>query len=342
MRETFNHKLLTSFYLWFDHYLLTTGEAFSNQNTIFYPSIDNSLPGYSIFASPYHQFVYDSSVPNANVLSGVAPVNSDNVIGRGVSGLMFDYQNGRVFADLAVTGELYDYITGSYSGNTPAYIENGCNSYYIFTGGQLVQTTGIPNGFYYFMNTSSRNLTPTVVGFSGNYAKKEFNTYITSETNQKLVLEQVYSNNPNLGVAATGLAPYIYAAPCAIISLSNGDNEGFALGGQDTTKMTARALVVTKDLWQQDGIQSIFRDTNNLPFPIIPANDSPLNFYGDLKTGYYNYNELINKYGDPSTMPWIDAVYTSKITENANKNNTYFLSYLEFDINCVRYPRQNK
>ena len=42
----------------------------------------------------------------------------------------------------------------------------------------------------------------------------------------------------------------------------------------------------------------------------------------EMEGGYYNYNQLINKYGDPSTMPWIDGVYTSKITENANKNNT--------------------
>lgn len=281
MKETFNHKLYSSFFLWFDHVLCTTGEAYTSGVTKFYPSENTEYPGYKIFTSPYKQFVYDSSVP-APVLSGIAPIGSNNFIGRGTSGVMLDYINGRIFT-----------------------------------------STGV-----------------NVTGFSGVYSKKEFNIYNTNKDSQEFIFEKVMDNNKNLNKMNTGIGEE-YAAPCVILTYANSFNEGFTFGGQDKTESTIRAIIISKDIWQQEGIQSIFRDTNHLPIPIIPAEEIPLNYFNDLKTGYYNYNELIDKYAAPGQMPWINRVYAGKVSEDANKNDNYFVSYLEFDINTVRYSRQN-
>jgi len=286
MKELFSHKLFTSFTLWFDNQLLVKGEAYQNQTGAFYPQIDSSLPAYSIYASPYKQFVYDSAVSGANIISGVYPVGSNTFIPRGTSGLQIDYQNGRILFNSGV--------------NLPS-------------------------------------------GFSGSFATKEFNTYITNFDSSQFIFESAIGNNKNISYTATGIAPRIYKAPCVILSFSQGNNEGFAFGGEDRTKSTINAIILSKDLWQQDGINSIFRDTNNLPFPLVPASEIPLNYFGDLKTSSgYNYNNIISLYGIPGTMPWIEAVHSSKISEKLNKNDNYYVSYLQFDVDSVRYPRINR
>jgi hypothetical protein len=282
MKETFNHKLFWSFALWFENQLLANGEAFQNKTGIFYPQNDASLPAYSVYASQYKQFVYDSAIVGANIISGVYPIGSSTFIPRGTSGLQIDYQNGRIFFDSGV--------------NHPA-------------------------------------------GFSGSFAQKEFNTYITKFDSEQFIFEQAKGNNKNLNYPASGIQPRIYKAPCAILTLPNSENVGFAFGGEDKTESTIRAVIISKDLWQQDGILSIFQDTNLLPFPLVASQDVPLNFFGDVKSGYYNYNEMISRYGLPGTMPWINKVYTAKVSEDGNKNDNYYVSYLEFDINTVRYPR---
>lgn len=281
MKQTFNHKLFTSFTLWFDNQLLNKGEAYQNQTGIFYRQIDESLPTYSVYASPYKQFVYDAGVSGANIISGVYIVGSNTFIPRGTSGLQIDFQNGRILFNSGV--------------NAPS-------------------------------------------GFSGSFATKEFNTYITNFDSSQFIFESAQGNNKNIRYVATGIAPRVYKAPCVILSNAYSSNEGFAFGGEDKTKSTIRAIILSKDLWQQDGINSIFRDTNNLPFPIVPASETPLNYFGDLKTGY-NYNNIISTHGAPGTMPWIDRVYSSKISEKVNNNDNYYTSFLEFDINSVRFPR---
>jgi hypothetical protein len=285
MKETFNHKLFTSFTIWFENQILRVGEAFENQTGIFYPQVDSSLPAYSTYTSPYKQFVYDSAISGANIISGVYPVGSNTFIPRGTSGLKIDYQNGRI----------------------------------LFNSG---------------VNLKS--------GFSGRFATKEFNTYITNFDSSQFIFESAKGVNKNINYTATGIAPRIYKAPCAILTFSDSTNVGFAFGGEDMTKSTIRAIFISKDLWQQDGIHSIFRDTNNLPFPTIPSSSTPLNFFGDIKTGYFNYNDIISLYGTPGTMSWVDKVYSSKMSEKTNNNDNYYVSYLEFDINSVRYPRINK
>lgn len=95
MKPSFHNKLLSSFYLWCDHRITAIGGGFYNYSGSLYqtadPNFDNNT---SIYASPYRQWVYDSSVPGASIPSGIYVNNTE--IDRSTSGLAIDFNKGRV------------------------------------------------------------------------------------------------------------------------------------------------------------------------------------------------------------------------------------------------------
>jgi len=93
MKRTFIDDFYSSFVLWFDHSLLSKGEAFSNQSALLEKTRDDNLSAYSVYGSQYKQWVYDESIQGVNIPSGVYVNNL--FTSRGTSGLKVDYQNGR-------------------------------------------------------------------------------------------------------------------------------------------------------------------------------------------------------------------------------------------------------
>jgi hypothetical protein len=110
MKATYITNLMSSFYLWLDHEILTRGEAFINYSGKLYNSPDPNFPTNSVYSAPFRQWVYDSSVPNANIPSGVF-VNG-NYLNRGTSGLNIDFNKGRVILNSGINS---NNITTSYS-----------------------------------------------------------------------------------------------------------------------------------------------------------------------------------------------------------------------------------
>ena len=109
MIEQFQHKLTTSFFLWFDNFLLKKGEAYSNKTGYFYYYSDPRLDSaYVAYGSPYKQWGTDSSITGATIPTGVY-ING-NLSGR-TDGIVFDMDNGRALipavggTDSTVTGE---------------------------------------------------------------------------------------------------------------------------------------------------------------------------------------------------------------------------------------------
>jgi hypothetical protein len=105
MKNSYLNNLMSSFYLWLDHEILTQGEAFVNYTGNLYSSSDPSFDGISsIYSSPFRQWVYDSSVPGATIPSGVY-VNGTSFIPRSTSGLALDYNKGRaIFSNNIING----------------------------------------------------------------------------------------------------------------------------------------------------------------------------------------------------------------------------------------------
>lgn len=110
MKAQFHHKLTTSFFLWFDNFLLKKGEAYSNTTGSFYYYADPLLDStYVAYGSPYKQWVTDSSIAGATVPTGIYIDGS--LSGRN-DGVVFDFDNGRALISGDVTSST---ITGSFS-----------------------------------------------------------------------------------------------------------------------------------------------------------------------------------------------------------------------------------
>jgi len=104
MKAQLDNVLMSSMIMWMDNIILKKGEAFQNYNSQFYP-ITNIYNGFYSYGLPFKQVVNDSSIPNANLLSGVYVNNSFIKVGQsGLTGIN-PYQ-GQV------------YFTGSQAGKT--------------------------------------------------------------------------------------------------------------------------------------------------------------------------------------------------------------------------------
>jgi len=118
MRPQFQHEANTSFALWLDNYLTCKGEAFSNHYSNLYYYQDELLPnypedydGYISYNSPYKQWVYNSDIEGAIIPTGVYVETGDgiyNFCDRGQSGLIIDFDNGRVLFEGKHFGDNYD------------------------------------------------------------------------------------------------------------------------------------------------------------------------------------------------------------------------------------------
>jgi hypothetical protein len=109
MKATYINNLMSSFYLWLDHEVLERGEAFINYSGKLYTSPDPNFPNMQVYGAPFRQWVYDNSVPNANIPSGIF-ING-SYVARGTSGLNIDFNKGRAI----ISGSTSNNVTASYS-----------------------------------------------------------------------------------------------------------------------------------------------------------------------------------------------------------------------------------
>lgn len=94
MKASYINNLTSSFYLWLDHEILNRGEAFITYSGKLYETEDpNFQLTSSVYGSPFKQWVYDSSITNAYIPSGIT--SGTQFIPRGQNGLNLDFNNGR-------------------------------------------------------------------------------------------------------------------------------------------------------------------------------------------------------------------------------------------------------
>lgn len=203
--------------------------------------------------------------------------------------------------------------------------------------------TGINSsqGHLYF-NTEINN--PNL-NLSGNYAVKDFNIFLTSETEEDLLFETQFQLNPKTYQNPTGLPVNAETYPVVYLKYQGGDNEPLAFGGLDKTNINIRAIVLSDTVFKLDALTSIFRDTARTYIPLIYENNMPFNIFGSISSGYYNYNSLYNNNSMDSDYMFIENVYVSKIDNrfinSYNKlNPNVFTSFIDFELSKNRYPRQ--
>ena len=105
MIEQYHHKVTNSFLLWFDNYLLTKGEAYTNFSGVkcYHYEDDRMDSSYQVYGSPYKQWVSDSSIAGATIADGVTVGNTPSgAYNSGISGregMSLDFDNGRALIE---------------------------------------------------------------------------------------------------------------------------------------------------------------------------------------------------------------------------------------------------
>jgi len=282
MKPQYQHELMTSFFLWFDHELLQKGEAYSNQTGSLYYSEDSRLPSeYKRYQSNYKQWVNDSSVTGET-----NPIIPTGFMGSGrAENIIIDFENGGIVE----TGESF--------------------------------------------NTSE-----TV---TGSFAVKDFNTYLSNESEEDLIIENKFTLNSRYGISTiSGVNPYDQMVPAIFLNCEFMVNNGFAFGGEDLTKSTVKAVVLAENEYQLDGALSIFADSARKSFAKIPFSEHPSTEYGDVKNGIYNYKNLHETYFQ-SNPYFIESVTVSKFSQRAQMSvpGDIKVGFIDFDISTVRHPR---
>ena len=285
MKPTFTHNVINSFFLWFDNFLMTKGEAYKTYTTKLYNYEDPRLGGGKVvYGSPYKQWVYDKNITGATIPSGFTINNQ--FVPTGTSGMKIDFDNGRI----------------------------------IFNSGV----------------STSLNIT-------GTYSIKEVNSYVTDQPEDNLIIENKFVTNSRFTVSENYIAPYNPVTPCIFASIETAHNTAFAFGGEDETKCIIKVVAFCENLYQLDGVLSVFGDSYNEIFSIIPMTGHPLGEFNEMKTGAYptgyDYKNLSNAYN--SQTLFISHVETSKIRDSVIKelNPILHIGFLDFEIKTYRYPR---
>lgn len=160
----------------------------------------------------------------------------------------------------------------------------------------------------------------THTGETGMYVSgsvKEINTYVTTKSEQKLVNEMQFLTHPAMAARTEAMPPNQILAPCIFIRPISRENDPAAFGGLDWTKLQIRCVVFGND-WQVIALQALFTDLQHSNIPVFDANDLPLDEYGDIKSGSFNYNTLVAAdYTTPEKMAFLEKVYFSMYENDA-------------------------
>ena len=291
MKGQFDHQVMQSFLLWFDHTLMLKGEAYTNTSGQYYDVYDQ-YEGFYSYALPYKQIVADHSVTGAT-----------DYIPTGV------YLGG-------------DFITPSGT--------NGPDAYNAF------RDIDYSNGTVNFVSGQTDTITSV-------YSVKDFSTYLSSESEEKLLFETKYKLSSDVIESVSGLAPKEVTYPVCFVLNKGSRNEGFTFAGMDQTVMDIRVLVLSDTQFDLDGVGSIFRDKVQTHIAMLKASENPFNVFG----GYKNHTNF-NYTGVIDGKSVIDRLYVNEVavsttdrlgSEVSNNNPDIFFGMIDFEAIAYRYPR---
>ena len=341
MKSQFQHEITTSFSLWFENYLLTKGEAFVQKSNGFTNVTDSRLDAsFNIFSSPYKQWVFDESISGATVpesvtIDGVSHPKSGGIDPSTLSA----WDNTETYK----ARDFVEHLGQSWICREPteAAEEPGVSSKWE----DITWTTTSQAGEMLFVDyvngrviTSLGTPTSTV---EADYSVKDFNIYVTNETEENLIIESVFDTNSRFNQTSSPIPPYDQVLPAIFINNTRNINDPFAFGGQDKSMADIRCVVMAENIYQLDGALSIFNDSARECFTALAFEDYPLNEFGDAFN--FDYKKLTQHRlnSNPSALHYIDRVDTSKLSDRLTKTispNT-FVGFIDFEVNTYRYPR---
>ena len=175
---------------------------------------------------------------------------------------------------------------------------------------------------------------------TGTFAIKDFNIYLTNNTEEDLILENKFQLNSRYTQSPSGVEPYDQVTPAVFLSSEIMRNEPFAFGGEDLTRNNVKAVVLAENNYQLDGVLSIFADTARKTIAKIPFTGHPSTEYGDIKNGLYNYSPVSSSYGNQN-LYYIEDVTVSKFSERAQQQvpGEIKVGFMDFEVYTSRFPR---
>lgn len=191
-----------------------------------------------------------------------------------------------------------------------------------------------------FLNGAVRLSGGITSNFSGSYAVKKYNIYVSNDLEEDLIFENRYLFNPKIGKAYSGIQPYDIVLPAIFINYFNSRNEPFAFGGMDDSKLVVRATVIDNEYQSFINLISLLKDSSRTVFPVIDTVFLPLNIYGDLKYGSYNY-ETIRDSGMANGNPvvYIEDISYMQLIDKSIQQRGELVGFVNFNLSCIRYPR---
>ena len=179
---------------------------------------------------------------------------------------------------------------------------------------------------------------------SGDFAQKDFNIYITNESEEQLFVENEFilaSDQETYFESVTGLNLTRYLVPAVFISLNNTQNEPYGFGGEDNTQENPRLVCVADSNYGLDGILSLCRDASRKSFPIIPFAAFPYGEFFHIKETGYAYTGLKNAYSTGSHA-YIEDATTSKLFDRSSNKvpKNLRIGFVDLEVANIRYPRQ--
>lgn len=190
-----------------------------------------------------------------------------------------------------------------------------------------------------------RTIANATSSIEGSYSVKDFNVYITDQTEEELLIETKFDKNSRFDQNIIGgVKPYDQVVPAIFCSYEEGLNVPFAFGGHDMTKSHIRCVVFAENSFQLDGVFSILKDFNTTTIANVGFNEHPLNEFGDLKYGIYDYADLSDRYynnKNAQCIMHVENIIVSKIKDRVAKQSHpgLYLGFIDVDIMAFRYPR---
>ena len=182
---------------------------------------------------------------------------------------------------------------------------------------------------------------------TGNFKRKELNTYITNETEEQLLLQNDFvlsdvAGEPTYLKQQAELGDKKYTLPAAFISLNSSSNENWALGGVDDTKTLIRVVVITDSNYSLDATLSLFRDCKSTCFKMVEFEDFPFGEFYHVKEFPYYYPDFISKKSSTTRdSAYIEKVTVSKLFDRSGTQIPQGLriGFIDFNVSCIRNPR---
>jgi hypothetical protein len=182
---------------------------------------------------------------------------------------------------------------------------------------------------------------PTSASISIDYSVKDFNIYVTNETEENLIIESKFDVNSRFKVEEIPIPPYAHAIPAIFINNTRNFNDPFSFGGQDQTMTDIRCVIMAENIYQLDGVLSIFNDSNKQCFAALGFEDYPVTEFGDAPDFNYKTVSDARLASNPAALHFIDRVDVSKLSDRITKKidpNT-FIGFVDFEVVTYRYPR---